>query len=165
MGFTLTLTKENIEQAKGGSFEPLPKGTYGATIFEAKTGPSKSSGNPMYTITYNVQVPGGKSRKIKGWHIIQGPGSFSTKNLLKALGRPTPDGEGEFEFPDADELIGEELNVKIGIDPYDTINPDTGEEETRYNNTIDGTFPYDEDRHSTFEDDEEGAAAPGGKLL
>ncbi len=164
MGFTLKLTKENIEQAKGQSFEPIPKGVYGATIYEAKVGPSKSSGNPMYTVTYKVDF-NGKPRKVKSWHVIQGPGSFSSANLLKALGLPFPDKdtkEGDFEFPDADELIGEELNVKVDVEPYDSLDEDTGEEVTRYNNVIRGTFAYDESKHSEFDEE---ASGPAGKLL
>ena len=165
MGFTIKLTKENIEQAKGGSFEPLPKGVYGATIVSAKVGNSKSSGNPMYTIEYNVEHSGGRTRKIKGWHVIAGPGSFSSANLLKALGLPFPGKDteaGEFEFPDGDELIGETLNVKVGVQSYETINPDTGEEETRYSNNIAGTFPYDENMHSAPGDEDD---SPSGNLL
>lgn len=166
MGFTLTLTKENIEEAKGSSFEPLPEGTYGARIQEVKIGPSKSSGNPMYTIDYLVEHDGGKPRKVRGWHVIQGRGSFSSSNLLKALGRPYPSKDAkageEFEFPDGDELIGEQLNVKLKLDSYETVNPDTGEEETRFQNQISGTFPYDESKHTTSDG---GEAKPVGKLL
>lgn len=165
MGFTLNLTKENIEQAKGNSFEPLPKGTYGARIYEAKVKSSKNSGNPMYEINYKVNY-NGSERKIRGWHVIQGPGSFSSRNLLKALGLPVPEGEGEFEFPDADELIGEELNLKLDVRSYETLAGVRVEEVTRYQNNVAGTFPYDEDRHTVEGDDDGyGGAAPGGKLL
>lgn len=168
MAFTLALTAEEIKKAQGTSFEPLPKGTYGASIYESVVKPSKK-GNLMYANTYKITAgPTGIGRKIKGWHVIQGDGSFSSANLLKALELPYPDKDtpaGDFEFPDGEEIVGRELNLKLDVEPYDTLNADTGEEETRYNNVIKGTFIYDEDRHDDeIEEGEEAGAASGSFL-
>lgn len=168
MAFTLALTADEIKKAQGGSFEPLPKGTYGASIYESVVKPSKK-GNLMYANVYKITAgPTGIGRKIRGWHVIQGDGSFSSTNLLKALELPYPSKDtpaGDFEFPDGDEIVGLELNLKLDTEPYETINSDTGEEETRYNNVIKGTFIYDEDRHDDeVDEDSTGEAATGSFL-
>lgn len=171
MGFKLNITKKDIENAVGGNFDPVPAGVYGGTIVEAVIKDSKSSGNPMYAL--NIRISEGATgigRKIRSWHVIQGPGAFSSTNLLKALDLPyirkdmTEQELEEFEFPDADDLIGRELNIKVGVDSYKGLNQETGEEETRYRNNIAGTFPYDPDKFSELDEDE-GGAADSGSLL
>lgn len=167
MGFKLKVTKKDIDNAVGGNFEPIPAGIYGARIVESVVKDSKSSGNPMYANNYFIFEGAVTGRKIRGWHVIQGPGSFSSTALLKALELPylrkgmTDEELADFEFPDGDELIGRELNVKVGVDSYEALNEDTGEEETRFRNNIAGTFPYDPDRHTEADDED----ADSGNLL
>lgn len=160
MGFNLNISKKDIENAVGGNFDPIPKGVYGATIIEAEVKDSRA-GNPMYAL--NLRIKGGATgigRKVRSWHVIQGPGAFSSTQLLKALELPyikkdmSEEELAEFEFPDADELIGRDINVKVDIDTYKGMNDETGEEETRYRNNIGGTYVYDEDRFTEAEDEE-----------
>lgn len=170
MGFKLDINKEDIKNAVGGNFEPIPAGVYGGTIVEAVVKDSKNSGNPMYAL--NIRVSEGATgigRKIRSYHVIQGKGAFSSTALLKALDLPyirkdmTEEELADFEFPDGDELIGRELNIKVGIDSYPGMNEETGEEETRYRNQILGTFPYNPDKFTELEDDDEGSDS--GSLL
>lgn len=169
MGFKLTVSKKDIENAVGGNFEPIPAGIYGATIIEAEVKDSRA-GNPMYALQHRISAGAtGIGRKIRSWHVIQGPGAFSSTQLLKALGLPylrkdmTEQELEDFEFPDADDLIGEEINVKVTVESFKGLNEETGEEETRYRNNIGGTYAYDEDRHTELEDDEE--SSDSGSLL
>lgn len=69
----------------------------------------------------------------------------------------------DFEFPDADELIGRELNIKVKVEPYKGMDEETGEEVTRYRNNVAGTYAYDEDRHTELSEDDEEASS--GTLL
>lgn len=168
MGFKLNITPEDIKNATGNTFEPIPEGIYGATIVEAVVKDSKA-GNPMYALNLRISEGAtGIGRKIRSWHVIQGPGSFSSAALLKALDLPylkkgmTEEEIADFEFPDADDLIGRELNVKIKVESYEGLDEDTGEAETRYRNNVAGTYKYDPDRHTELEEDD---ASDSGSLL
>lgn len=168
MAFKLDITAKDIEESVGKTFEPLSPGVYGAIIVESVVKNSKK-GNLMYANNYRITGgPEGIDRKIRGWHVIQGPGAFSSASLLKALGLPyikkgmTEQELADFEFPDGDELIGQELNLKIKNEPYKGMD-DNGDEITKYQDSIGGTFPYDEDKHTEPEEDEEDSG--GGGLL
>lgn len=169
MGLNLGITKADINDSVGGNFEPVPEGIYGGMIIEAEIKDSKTSGNPMYAINTRISEGAtGIGRKIRSWHVIKGKGAFSSTALLKATGFPyitktmSDEELAEFEFPLADELIGKEINIKVAVEPYPSLNEETGEEETRYRNNIAGTFAYDPDRHTEIEEEE---SASGGSLL
>ena len=168
MGFKLTVTKKDIDNAVGGNFEPIPAGVYGSRITNAIVKDS-SKGNPMYMVDHLIiEGATGIGRKLKSWHVIQGPGSFGSTNLLKALDFPvlrkgmTDEEIEDYEFPDPDELIGLELNIKLEVESYPGMDEETGEEVTRYRNNVKGTFKYDEDRHTELEEDDDSAS---GSLL
>ena len=161
MGFKLNLTSDEIKNAQGGNFKALPAGTYGAIVFDVTEKQSKA-GNDMYEIDFKItEGPEGIGRKIRGWFVVSGKALFSVVGLLKALDfdYPTKDTPaGEFEFPDGDEFLGKELNLKIDQEPYETENED-GEVVTAYRNSIKRTFPYDPDKISEPEDEDSAPAA------
>lgn len=165
MGFKLNLTSDEIKNAQGGGFKPLPEGTYGAIVFDVTEKQSKA-GNDMYEIDFKItEGPDGIGRKIRGWFVVSGKALFSVVGLLKALDFPYPDKNtpaGVFEFPDGDEFLGKELNLKIKQEAYETENED-GEVVTAYRNNISRTFPYDPDK-ITQPEDEDGAPAVGNFL-
>ena len=127
MGFKLNLTESEIKNAQGGGFKPLPEGTYGAIVFDVTEKQSKA-GNDMYEIDFKItEGPEGIGRKIRGWFVVSGKALFSVVGLLKALDFPYPTKDtpaGEFEFPDGDEFLGKELNLKIKQEAYETENED-----------------------------------------
>lgn len=161
MGFKLNLTSDEIKNAQGGNFKALPEGTYGAIVFDVTEKQSKA-GNDMYEIDFKItEGPEGIGRKIRGWFVVSGKALFSVVGLLKALDfeYPTKDTPaGEFEFPDGDEFLGKELNLKIKQEAYETENED-GEVVTAYRNNISRTFPYDPDKITEPEDDDSAPAA------
>lgn len=161
MGFKLNLTQDEIKNAQGGGFKPLPAGTYGAIVYDVTEKQSKA-GNDMYEIDFKItEGPEGIGRKQRGWFVVSGKALFSVVGLLKALGfdYPTKDTPaGEFEFPDGDEFLGKELNLKIDQEPYETEDED-GKVVTAYRNNIKRTFPYDPDKITEAEDDDSAPAA------
>lgn len=165
MGFKLNLTSDEIKNAQGGSFKPLPEGTYGAIVFDVTEKQSKA-GNDMYEIDFKItEGPEGIGRKIRGWFVVSGKALFSVVGLLKALDfdYPTKDTPaGEFEFPDGDEFLGKELNLKIKQGAYETEGED-GEVVTAYRNNISRTFPYDPDKITEPGEDDDAPA--GGNFL
>lgn len=165
MGFKLNLTNDEIKKAQG-SFEPLAAGVYGAVIFEAEEKVSRA-GNDMYRINYKItEGPEGVGRKIYGYYTVAGNALFAVNGLLKATGHPYPDKDtpaGDFDFPDAEEFLGQEVNIKITREPY-VSEDDTGKEITAYRNNVAKVFAYDADKISTSDEDE-GETTTGGQFL
>lgn len=166
MGFKLNLTADEIKNAQGGNFKPLPAGTYGAVVFDVNEKQSKA-GNDMYEIDFKItEGPEGIGRKQRGWFVVSGKALFSVVGLLKALDFPYPAKDtpaGTFEFPDGDEFLGREVNLKIDQEPYETED-DEGNVVTAYRNNIKRVFAYDPDKITEAEDDDEDAPASGNFL-
>lgn len=160
MGFKLNLTSDEIKSAQGGGFQPLPAGTYGAIVYDVTEKQSKA-GNDMYEIDFKItEGPAGINRKQRGWFVVSGKALFAVVGLLKALDFPYPTKEtpaGEFEFPDGDEFLGREVNIKIDQEAYETED-DEGKTVTAYRNTLKRVFAYDPDRIDVAEDDAEEAS-------
>lgn len=184
MGYKLNLTDDEVKQAKGNNFDVLPDGTYGAVVYDIKQEISKSSGSPMYTINYKITSTPGKGRRIRAWYSFQPKALFKLNELNKALGLPVPDKGGEYEIPDPDEYLSEEVNLVIGKRSYETVATDKdvengvladengvvgpegepvkeGDPITKFQNEVRKVFPYDEDRHTSAEEDAEERAASG----
>lgn len=166
MGFKLNLSAAEIKNAQGGGFTPLPEGVYGAVIYEVTEKQSKQ-GNDMYEIDFKItEGPTGIGRKQRGWFVVSGKALFSVVGLLKALNLPYPDKNtpaGEFEFPDGDDFLGENVNIKIKQEPYETED-DEGNVVTAYRNSISRVFAYDPDKITEAEDEDSGAPAAGNFL-
>ena len=164
MGFKLNLTNDEIKNAQGGGFKPLPEGVYGAIIFEAEEKVS-ANGNDMYRINFKItEGAEGIGRKQYGYFTVTGKALFSVVGLLKATGFPYPTKDtpaGEFEFPDAEEFLGKEVNIKIGQDPY-TTEDDEGNTVTAYRNNIKNVYAYDPDKISLPDEDDD---IPAGQFL
>lgn len=157
MGFKLNLTNDEISAAQG-NFSALPAGTYGAKVFEAVQKKSKAN-NEMYELNFKiVEGPAGINRKIKSWFVLSGKGLFKLVELNKATDFPYPDKNtpaGEFEFPDADEYIGKDVNLVLAVETYNGVDGDGNDAElTR--NVVKNVRAYDPDKITTAEDLEEG---------
>lgn len=152
MGFKLKLTAEESKAAQGGGFPVLPAGTYGAVIQTNKQGKSKSSGNEMFTIDFKIkEAPEGvtaTNRRQRGWFTLEGKGLFNIIGLHKAIGfdYPGKDFEGEFEWPEAAEYLGEEVLIVLDVEEYESVDPDTDEDVTLERNTLKRVLKYDEDK-------------------
>lgn len=163
----LNLTADEIKDAQGGPIPPLPAGVYGALIYTSEQKTSKQ-GNEMYQIDFKITegpvVP--KKRTIRGWFVQSGPGLFKLIELNKATGFPYPTKDtpaGEFDLPEADEYLGIQVNIKLGQEPYETVD-DEGNDITAIRNRLDKVLPYDPDKIDS-EGDEDAPAASGGMFL
>lgn len=160
MGFKLNLTNEEIKKAESG-FTPLPAGIYAATVYDAKEAVSKA-GNDMYVLDFKItDGPEGIGRKIKSWFTVKADALFSLIALHKAVDFPYPDKNtpaGEFEFPDADDYLGKEVNIQITLEPYQSVDDD-GEEVTLFRNNVKKVLKADPDTVSSADDVEEAASS------
>lgn len=103
-----------------GSFEALPKATYDVVIDDCEFGTSQSSGNPMWTIT--LQVDGGEfaGRKLFAHMTFHDKGLPMTKRFLN---RVVPE-LANTRFNPADpevlqKIIGKKCRAKVGTRLYD----------------------------------------------
>lgn len=151
MGIKLNLTGEEIKAAQGGAFPPLAEGTYGAVIYDAKFGQSKAK-NDMYTITFKInEGPEGINRQLKGWFTLTPAALFKVVELNKAVGFPYPTKDtpaGEFEFNDAEDYLGKQVNIVIVQEAYESVDEETGEDITAYRNNVKYVRKYDPDKIS-----------------
>src|SRR5690606_15474307 len=108
------------------------------------------AGKPMYEIDFKItEGPAGIGRKQRGWFSLAPNALFSTIDLLKALDLPYPKKDtpaGEFEFPDAEDLVNEQVNIKLVKEPYLTLGEDEDGNEvevTAFRNGVKRVTKYD----------------------
>lgn len=146
MAVTLNLTNDDIKAAQSTGPKPLEAGTYGAVIFESQLKESKA-GNQMYVLDFKItDGPEGIGRKLKSWFVLKPDALFSLIALNKAVDFPYPTKDtaaGGFEFPDADEYLGKEVNLQITLEPYNSVDED-GEDIVAFRNNVKKVFKYDE---------------------
>ena len=172
MGIKLNLTGEEIGNAQGGNFKPLPEGTYGAVVYDSKFKKSKAQ-NDMYELEFKItDGPEGIGRKIRGYFTLTAKALFKVIELNKATDMPYPtkkwaeEHPGEdFEFADADEYLSKQVNLVVIQEPYESVDEDDNPV-TLYRNNIKYVRAYDEDKHTTADDVEaKGDAKTGGLFL
>ncbi len=103
-------------------FKPLDPATYPAVIRQVEYGTSKSSGNPMLTVTVGVQHDG-KEHSRKAFLVITGEGSYGFDQLLRACGfgdlaDAYKDKDADKPPFDTDDLKGQEVLVTIEHEMY-----------------------------------------------
>lgn len=171
MAFTLDLTGEEIKEAtKSREWKPLPEGIYGGVIYEAEQKLS-SNKNEMYVITLKVLEGPSAGRTIRTYVTMAKNTIFATNALFKAVGMEdyvvTKDDIStgkSITFPDADELLAKQVNFKVKHEPY--IGEDeNGDDVTKFRDNVKGLFPFDEDKHTNFEEEEDDVPATAGQFL
>lgn len=106
-------------------FDPLPIGDYSVTLASKKTGPSKASGLPSFSVTLTVNSPeeqAGKNLFING--SLQQKALFTFKRVLVAFGADEKYIEGK--QVDADEalesIVGRTAMVRAKLNDAGTRN-------------------------------------------
>lgn len=108
------------ETTEDSGFAPLPKGTYLVTIESAEFKMSKSSGSPMWSLTYAIAEGEFAEKNRKVFDIISLKAEQRGR-VKKFINRVAPElGEAEVFDPKkvADEglLVGKQLKVKLDIE-------------------------------------------------
>lgn len=109
-----------VVSTKGVStgFEPVPAGVYNVTASAKKSGPSKTSGKPSFSVELTVNSPeeyAGKKLFYNG--SLQVQALFGFKRVLVAFGAPEEYIEGEAVDSDValDSIIGKTADVKATL--------------------------------------------------
>lgn len=88
--------------------QPIPRGVYRCKITDITSGESKSSGNPMLTVEYEVSERGDhKGRKLWDYIVLNDASAWKLKQLTDALGL------GSKGTLDTDAAVGERVLVRV----------------------------------------------------
>jgi len=104
-------------------FEPLPVGTYLASVYEVEhQAASKKSGNPQLRWTFEIQHEDYKGRRVWTYTSLVHDALWKLAKTLNALGVEIPDGSLQL---DLDSLVGLPCMVSVTQDTYQgkTSNP------------------------------------------
>lgn len=99
---------------------PIPRGVYRCKIADVTVGESKSSGNPMITVEYEVVEKGDwKGRKLWDYIVLNDASAWKLRQFTDAVGVKA---KGEL---DTDKLVGEIVMIKVKheTDDRDPENP------------------------------------------
>jgi hypothetical protein len=103
--------------SKGGSYEPVPAGSYNATVFDAKleevrSGPNE--GKPRLNIQFSITDEGHKNRRVFSYvPLYVGNDFWKAQSFFKALGYDMK--AGDFEVPTPNELAGKPIGVRVKV--------------------------------------------------
>lgn len=114
---TLLVSASALQQANGGSREPLPKGNYTATVFEVKAETVKSgenAGKPRWNVTFKVQDGEHAGRLVWGYvALYPNNGLWKTLAFFSALGYEVA--EGAFTIPEIADVQGKTIGIRVGL--------------------------------------------------
>jgi hypothetical protein len=138
MGIKVVMSEK---EASSKVFEVLPTGWYKVTISDVELKESKSeknSGKPFYAIEFTINAPEKfEGRKVFGNVMLWAGAAYSLNQLLNALGIQT-EGGAEVEVPEPEDLLGEEIMVKLGYKPAQTVKTPTGDKTYDEGNEVKG---------------------------
>lgn len=133
---------------------PIPRGLYRCKVADVQSGESKSSGNPMLTVEYEIVERGDfKGRKLWDYIVLNDSSAWKLKQFTDALGL---NGRGTL---DTDEVVGDQVMVRVKHEA-DTRDPDNPVTRARVGNVA--ALPDDseeEEEEDTGDDDDDGAGA------
>ncbi len=112
-------------------FTPFPKGQYPGKITKTEATTSKSSGTSMISLELEINNDQGEVKKLFDNIITDGSskGAYFAKAKFRALGVPDNLLDADEETPDeviAQNLLGMNVLVTVGIEPMTEQNPLTG---------------------------------------
>lgn len=106
---------KNLDFSNVTSRDPLPEGVYEATVAKVDSVVSKTSGNPMLKVEFDIHAEGYEGRKIWGNYVLTENCMWKVAELFNALGLDT---DAIVEI-DTDDLIGLDCSLKIAQREYE----------------------------------------------
>lgn len=99
----------NLDFSSVPSREPLPEGVYDAAISKVEQVVSKSSGNPMLKVEFNILDDEFSGRKVWANYVLTEAALWKVQELFQSLGLDT----STVVEMDTDELVGLTCKVKV----------------------------------------------------
>ena len=104
------MARLNLDFSNVQSRDPLPEGTYPASVAKVEQVLSKSSGNPMLKVEFNYS-----GRKVWGNYVLTEAAMWKVQELFSALGLDT---DAILDI-DTDDMVGMTCNLKIAQREYE----------------------------------------------
>lgn len=109
------MARLNLDFSNVTSRDPLPEGTYPVSIAKVEQVLSKSSGNPMLKVEFNIEDEAYSGRKVWANYVLTEAAMWKVQELMKALGLET---DAILEL-DTDDLVGMTCQLKIAQREYE----------------------------------------------
>jgi len=114
---SFNITEEALASTASSTYEPVPAGSYNATVFEVKQETVKSGpneGKPRFNIQFKLAGPGVDNRRVFGYVALYVANDFwKTQSFFSALGYDMK--SGKFTVPEPTELAGKPIGVRVKI--------------------------------------------------
>lgn len=156
MGRTVAVKAKDAKSAvEGGKFKPYPEGEYIAEIIDVeepeggiKSGQNRGKPTLKVTMRFTDENEVGAGKKYIEWGVplftewASGKSAFLFYQFFKAVGVEFPE-DGDVDLPDNDELLGEEIGVRLTVQDSNKLDPDFPPEDEVYlkQNRTGGFFP------------------------
>lgn len=112
----INITEEALADS-GGSYEPVPAGSYNATIFNVVSETVKSgdnAGKPRYNVQFALTGEGVNNRRVFSYIPLYVAKDFwKTKSFFSAIGIDMA--AGDFTVPEPNDLAGKPIGVRVKI--------------------------------------------------
>lgn len=117
MSFTIEVPKDYTPSTgNNGPIEPLPAGTYNATVFEVKAEEVKSganAGKPRWNVQFRISDGQYDNRRVFSYIPMYVAGDFwKFESFFSALGYEV---KGKFSVPEIKDLLGKPLAVRVKV--------------------------------------------------
>lgn len=109
------MARVNLDFSNVQSRDPLPEGVYDVTISKVDMTTSKTSGNPMLKVEFNVNTEGYENRKLWGNYVLTEAAMWKVQELFSSLGL---DCDAIVDI-DTDDLIGMTCQAKVAQREYE----------------------------------------------
>lgn len=109
------MAQMNLDFSNVQSRDPLPEGVYPVTIAKVDMTTSKSSGNPMLKIEFNIEDDAFKGRKVWSNYVLTEAAMWKVQELFRACGLDSD----QIVTIDTEDLVGLGCNLKIAQREYE----------------------------------------------
>ena len=117
MGYEIKFTEEAIGSKGGGSMEPVPAGSYNATVFdikeeEVRSGPNE--GKPRFNVHFRISEGKYENRRVFSYvPLYAANDAWKAASFFKSLGFDIK--AGNFKVPAVPDLLGKEVGVRVKV--------------------------------------------------
>lgn len=116
MSFTIEVPKDYTPSTGNGPIEPMPAGTYSATVFDVKAEEVKSganAGKPRWNVQFRISDGQYDNRRVFSYIPMYVAGDFwKFESFFSALGYEV---KGKFSVPEINDILGKSLNLRVKV--------------------------------------------------
>ena len=113
----LKITEDALSSTTGGSYDPVPAGSYNATIYnieleKVRSGPNE--GKPRFNIQFRLSDGQYENRRVFSYVPLYIANDFwKAQAFFKSLGYDMK--AGDFTVPEGNDLLGKAIGVRVKV--------------------------------------------------